>query len=139
MWSNISFEVKVSDKLKSRIKGADMLLKKIRDVYSDRAELNKEFYNYVDMKHISNSLAIEGGTLTENETRLLLEDNIVPRNKNNFKELIDYLQLSKAVSDMHILVKGSSGVSTGIILRLHRVLAESLVTNSGCYRTVRNM
>ena len=108
-------------------------LKKYKDVLRKIVK-NPDIYDQFLLSITYHTNKIEGSTLTEDETRAILFDNIALPNK----DIIEQLEVKNHQAAwqylLNYLSKGSSKINEALILRLHGILMNGIKSDAGFYR-----
>jgi Fic family protein len=88
----------------------------------------------IRLRHTYNSDAIEGNTLTLQETRLVLEEGITIGGKS-LKDHVEARNDAEAFDLMIQMVKTKTPITQDAIQRLHEAVTKGLLTDAGKYRT----
>lgn len=104
----------------------DELLHQVRELNKTKDDLN--FSNRL-LFEMYNSNKIEGNTLTRQETKLILEDRIMPSDIS-YREFIECINLNRAISKFRKI----DTVSVELILNIHRELMQDLIESNGEFR-----
>jgi len=119
----------------------DLLLKKIQEKKSRLDKLRplskdavKKLLEDIRLRHTYNSDAIEGNTLTLQETKLVLEEGITIGGKP-LKDHIEAINDAEAFDLMVSFVDSNVSITQDIIQRLHEVVTKGLLEDAGKYRT----
>lgn len=95
---------------------------------------NPDIYDQFMLSFTYNTNRIEGNTLTEDETKAILFDNIALPNKDIIEQLEAKNHQTAWQYLLNYLIKSSSGVNEGLILKLHSMLMNSIRDDAGSYR-----
>lgn len=93
----------------------------------------KDLYDDIVIKLTYNSNSIEGSTLTENDTALILNKDITLPNKR----MVEHLEAKNHQTALNFLfdhVKKDFIITEKFILKLHSILMNGILDNSGLYR-----
>ena len=95
---------------------------------------NPDIYDQFLLSLTYNTNKLEGSTLTEDETKAILFDNIALRNKS----MVEQLEVKNHQASLQYLFKylanPLSKVNEELILKLHSILMNSIKTDAGSYR-----
>ncbi len=84
-----------------------------------------------------NSNAIEGNTLTLNETRLVLERGLTVKGKS-LREHFEAVNHKEAIIYLEIIVKNKEPITESLIKKLHAIITKGINdADAGIYRNVR--
>ncbi len=90
--------------------------------------------NDISLEWTYNSNAIEGNTLTLQETRLVLEEGITIKGKS-LREHFEAKNHEKAIAHLELLVQQKSNISEDHILQLHKLVLDGIEEDfAGRYR-----
>ena len=104
----------------------------VRPLEGDLLKQTRDYYR-IGLTWSSN--AIEGNTLTESETKILLEDGLTVGGKP-LRDVYEAVGHGAAYDYMFSLMKNAS-ISTDDILRLHRLFYQSIdAENAGAFRKI---
>lgn len=94
----------------------------------------KKLLEDIRLRHTYHSDAIEGNTLTLQETKLVLEEGITIGGKP-LKDHVEAKNDAEAFDLMIKLVHAKKAVSQDVIQKIHEIVAKGLLEDSGRYRT----
>jgi excisionase family DNA binding protein len=96
---------------------------------------NLEEWFRIELTYTSN--AIEGNTLTRQETALVVDEGITVQGKS-LEEHLEAINLAKAFDFIRTLTtKNKKDITNGLIFDIHRIILDKIdSTNSGRFRTV---
>ena len=101
----------------------DRILEKKKKLVSIRS-LNKEqlklIKEQINIEYIHNSTAIEGNTLSLNETKLILEEGVTISGKS-LREHLDIINQKEALSWIEDFIKNKTKIKEIDIIELHRL------------------
>ena len=107
--------------------------KKYRNILKEIVD-NPDIYDEFLLSLTYHSNKIEGNTLTKNETKAIMFDNIALSNK----DIIEQLEAKNHQSALQYLLKyfslASSKINEVLILKLHSILMNSIKSDAGSYR-----
>ncbi|MFX0135420.1 MAG: Fic family protein [Candidatus Hodarchaeota archaeon] len=123
----------VSKRLRQRVYNKRKQLDKLRPIPPNILKNIRERYNSI---FVYNSNAIEGNTLTESETILVLERGITIGGKS-LKEHLEAINHKKAIEYIHEIASKKIPISEEMILNLHSILMKDVLPDEqvGKYRT----
>lgn len=104
----------------------DELLSQIEQLNSTKEDLN---YSNRLLFEMYNSNKIEGNTLTRQDTKLVLEDKIIPEGLS-YKDLIECINLRRAISNYRKI----DTLNLDLILSIHKALMADLLDTPGIVR-----
>lgn len=96
--------------------------------------LVKKLKEQLRINYTYNSNAIEGNTLTLNETRLVIQEGITIGGKS-VTEILEAKNHPKAIDFIEGLVKSKGEINEDVVLNLHKLIMSNIVEDAGCYRT----
>lgn len=96
--------------------------------------LVKKLKEQLCINYTYNSNAIEGNTLTLNETRLVIQEGITIGGKS-VTEILEAKNHPKAIDFIEGLVKSKGEINEDVVLNLHKLIMSNIVEDAGCYRT----
>ena len=96
--------------------------------------LVKKLKEQLCIDYTYNSNAIEGNTLTLNETRLVIQEGITIGGKS-VTEILEAKNHPKAIDFIEGLVKSKGEINEDVVLNLHKLIMSNIVGDAGCYRT----
>ncbi len=119
----------------------DRILEKKKKLVSLRP-LNKEqlklIKEQINIEYIHNSTAIEGNTLSLNETKLILEEGITISGKS-LREHLDVINQKEAISWIEDFIKDKIKIKEIDIIELHRLTLKGISNHwAGRYKTTQN-
>ena len=119
----------------------EIILKKKKKLVSLRP-LNKEqlklIRDQIEIEYVYNSTAIEGNTLSLNETRLILEEGITISGKS-LREHLDVVNQKEAISWIEDFIKNKAKIKEVDIIELHRLTLKGISNYwAGKYKTSQN-
>lgn len=119
----------------------DRILEKKKKLVSLRP-LNKEqlklIKEQINIEYIHNSTAIEGNTLSLNETKLILEEGITISGKS-LREHLDVINQKEAISWIEDFIKNKTKIKEIDIIELHRLTLKGISNYwAGRYKTSQN-
>ncbi len=125
-------DIAITPRLKGRI-----LIKKVRLDLSRPLpeEALKRLRQDIRLRHTYNSNAIEGNTLTLQETKLILEHGITIGGKS-ITEHLEARNTAEAFDFVGMLVDGGKGIDHESIQELHGFVKRGISHDAGRYRTV---
>lgn len=100
------------------------LLAQIEDLNKNKNDLN--FANRL-MFEMYNSNKIEGNTLSRQETKLVLENKVLPENCN-YKDFLECINLNNAIEDFRKI----KYIDSKTIKDIHKTLTRNIVEPSNC-------
>lgn len=110
-------------------------LNSLRPLDKEQLKLIKE---QIEVEYVYNSTAIEGNTLSLNETRLILEEGITISGKS-LREHLDVINQKEAISWIEGFIKNKSKIKEADIIELHRLTLKGISNNwAGKYKTSQN-
>lgn len=119
---------------KNRLKDIDELKIKIDSYRPLSEEVLNQIKAYFKISFTYTSNAIEGNTLSLNETKIIIEDGITIGGKP-VKEHLEVLGHAKAYDLLFEVAKNEKNIDEQTILRLHQMLYHNIdVNNAGLYR-----
>ena len=96
--------------------------------------LVKRLKEQLVINYTYNSNAIEGNTLTLNETRLVIQEGITIGGKS-ITEVLEAKNHPEAINFIEDLVSEKREISEDNILGLHKLIMSNIIDDAGCYRT----
>ena len=96
--------------------------------------LVKRLKEQLCINYTYNSNAIEGNTLTLNETRLVIQEGITIGGKS-ITEVLEAKNHPEAINFIEDLVSEKREISEDNILGLHKLIMSNIIGDAGCYRT----
>ena len=124
-------DIIIHDYLIKRIEEKKKRLDKLRPLPKDAL---KKLLEDIRLRHTYHSDAIEGNTLTLQETKLVLEEGITIGGKP-LKDHIEAKNDAEAFDLMVKLVYAKKTLSQDIIQQIHEIVMKGMVEDSGKYRT----
>jgi len=121
----------IDDRLLKKIDGKKRRLDSLRPLKED---VVKCILEDIRIRHTYHSDAIEGNTLTLQETKLVLEWGMTIGGKP-LKDHIEARNDADAFDLMIHLVKDEKPISQKVIQQLHKIVTEGLLEDAGKYRT----
>jgi len=117
------------------------ILKKKKKLVSLRP-LNKErlklIREQIGIEYVYNSTAIEGNTLSLNETRLILEEGITISGKS-LREHLDVVNQKEAIFWIEDFIKNKAKIKEADVIELHRITLKGISNYwAGKYKTSQN-
>lgn len=128
---NADTDIYIDDDLLQRVKEKKKRLDNLRPLSSDPL---KQLLNDIRLRHTYHSDAIEGNTLSLQETRLVLEEGITIGGKP-LKDHIEAKNDAEAFDLMMSLAQDNEKLSQEIIQRIHECVTKGILNHPGCYRT----
>ena len=95
---------------------------------------NLDIYDQFLLSFTYHTNKIEGSTLTENETKAILFDNIALPNKNIIEQLEVKNHQAAWQHLLNYLLKRSALIDEKLILKLHSILMNGIKSDAGFYR-----
>ena len=119
----------------------DRILEKKKKLVSIRP-LNKEqlklIKEQINIEYIHNSTAIEGNTLSLNETKLILEEGVTISGKS-LREHLDIINQKEAIYWIEDFIKNKTKIKEVDIIELHRLTLKGISNHwAGRYKTSQN-
>ena len=119
----------------------DRILEKKKKLVSLRP-LNKEqlklIKEQINIEYIYNSTAIEGNTLSLNETKLILEEGVTISGKS-LREHLDVINQKEAIYWIEDFIKNKTKIKEIDIIELHRLTLKGISNHwAGRYKTSQN-
>ena len=125
----------IDNSLYERILEKKRKLVSLRPLNKEQLKLIKE---QMDIEYIHNSTAIEGNTLSLNETRLILEEGITISGKS-LGEHLDIINQKEAVLWIEEFIKNKTKIKEIDIIELHRLTLKGISNYwAGKYKTSQN-
>ncbi len=124
-------DIIISDSLFSKIEKKKKKLDSLRPLPKDAV---KRIIEDIRLRHTYHSDAIEGNTLTLQETKLVLEKGVTIGGKP-LKDHIEARNDAEAFDLMMELVNSKKKISQEIIQQIHEFVMKGILTNPGQYRT----
>jgi len=123
-------DINIDDRLLRKIEEKKRRLDDLRPLKED---VVRRILEDIRIRHTYHSDAIEGNTLTLQETKLVLERGITIGGKP-LKDHIEARNDANAFNLMVNLVKDEKPISQKVIQELHRIVTEGLLDDAGKYR-----
>jgi len=124
-------DIKINDSLLNKIEKKKQKLDSLRPLPKDAV---KRIIEDIRLRHTYHSDAIEGNTLTLQETKLVLEEGITIGGKP-LKDHIEARNGAEAFDLMIELVNSKKRSSQEIIQQIHEFVMKGILKNPGRYRT----
>ena len=124
-------DIKIDDLLLKRVEEKKKRLDKLRPLPKDAL---KKLLEDIRLRHTYHSNAIEGNTLTLQETKLVLEEGITIGGKP-LKDHVEAKNDAEAFDLMVKLVHAKKLISQDIIQEIHEIVTKGILEVSGKYRT----
>lgn len=124
-------DIKISGSLISKIERKKKKLDSLRPLPKGAV---KRILEDIRLRHTYHSDAIEGNTLTLQETKLVLEEGITIGGKS-LKDHIEAKNDAEAFDIMVELVNSKKEISQEIIQKIHEFVTKGILKNPGQYRT----
>jgi Fic family protein len=124
-------DIKISDSLLNKIENKKRKLDLLRPLPKDTV---KKIIEDIRLRHTYHSDAIEGNTLTLQETKLVLEEGVTIGGKP-LKDHIEARNDAEAFDLMMELVNSKKKVSQEIIQQIQEFVMKGILENPGQYRT----
>lgn len=124
-------DIKIDDPLFNKIKRKKKKLDSIRPLPKDAVQ---RIIEGIRLRHTYHSDAIEGNTLTLQETKLVIEEGITIGGKP-LKDHIEAQNDAEAFDLMIELVNSEKEISKEVIQKLHEFVTKGILKHSGRYRT----
>jgi len=124
-------DIIISDSLQNKIKNKKQKLDSLRPLPKDAV---KRIIEDIRLRHTYHSDAIEGNTLTLQETKLVLEEGVTIGGKP-LKDHIEARNDAEAFDLMIELVNSKKKISQEIIQQIHEFVMKGILKNPGQYRT----
>jgi len=124
-------DIVISDLLLNKIKIKKQKLDSLRPLPKDSL---KRIIEDIRLRHTYHSDAIEGNTLTLQETKLVLEEGVTIGGKP-LKDHIEARNDAEAFDLMIELVNSKKKISQEIIQQIHEFVMKAILKNPGQYRT----
>ncbi|MHA1383107.1 MAG: Fic family protein [Candidatus Helarchaeota archaeon] len=123
----------ISKRLKERVENKKKEIDKLRPIPKNILEKVRERY---ESTYIYNSNALEGNTLTESETILILEKGITVGGKT-LKEHLEAINHKKAIKYLYNIISKKEKITEEMILKIHTLLMTDILPEDqvGTYRT----
>jgi len=100
--------------------------------------LPTDYIDDLNVRMTHHSTAIEGNTLTLDETRDLLLEGVTPNRTVNVREIHEVTSNARALKEVLKSLRHQEFFSEMLLLRLHYFIGESTVTFPGEYKKVNN-
>jgi Fic family protein len=123
-------DIVINDPLLHKIQEKKNRLDKLRPLSKDAV---KELIKDIRLRHTYHSDAIEGNTLTLQETKLVLEEGVTIGGKP-LKDHLEARNDAGAFDLMIDLVNSKVSITQDVIQRLHEVVTKGLLEDAGKYR-----
>lgn len=120
-----------NEELLKEIKSKKSLYNKYGLNIEEKERLKKDFI----VSNTYNSNAIEGNTITENETSMILNDNMVIEGKS-LNEHLDIVNHAEALEYIFSIVDSKTKITEETIKDIHYLVLNNNKENRGSYRTV---
>jgi len=124
-------DIKINDSLLNKIKIKKQKLDSLQPLPKDAV---KRIIEDIRLRHTYHSDAIEGNTLTLQETKLVLEEGVAIGGKP-LKDHIEARNDAEAFDLMMELAKPKKKISQEIIQQIHEFVTKGILKNPGQYRT----
>jgi len=125
----------IDKELYERILEKKKQLALLRPLDKEQLKLIKE---QIEVEYAYNSTAIEGNTLSLNETRLILEEGMTISGKS-LREHLDVINQKEAISWIESFIKNKDRIKEADIIEMHRLTLKSISNNwAGKYKTSQN-
>jgi len=124
-------DIYIDELLLKRVEEKKKRLDKLRPLPKDAI---KKLLEDIRLRHTYHSDAIEGNTLTLQETKLVLEEGITIGGKP-LKDHVEAKNDAEAFDLMVKLVHAKKPISQEIIQEIHEIVTKGLLKDSGKYRT----
>ena len=124
-------DIAISDSLLNKIKNKKKKLESLRPLPKDSV---KRIIEDIRLRHTYHSDAIEGNTLTLQETKLVLEEGVTIGGKP-LKDHIEARNDAEAFDLMIELVNSKKKISQEIVQKIHEFVTKGILKNPGQYRT----
>jgi len=124
-------DIVIDGSLLNKIKNKKQKLDSLRPLPKDAI---KRIIEDIRLRHTYHSDAIEGNTLTLQETKLVLEEGVTIGGKP-LKDHIEARNDAEAFDLMMELVKSKKKISQEIIQQIHEFIMKGILKNPGQYRT----
>jgi len=128
---NHDTDINIDDLLLKRVKEKKKQLDNLRPLTKDAL---KKLLEDIRLRHTYHSDAIEGNTLTLQETKLVLEEGVTIGGKS-LKDHIEAKNDAEAFDLMIKLVHAKKPISQDIIQQIHEIVTKGVSEESGKYRT----
>lgn len=120
-----------NEELLNEVKAKKSLYNKYGLNIEEKERLKKDFV----VSNTYNSNAIEGNTITENETYMILNDNMVIEGKS-LNEHLDIVNHAEALEYIFSIVDSKIKITEDTIKDIHYLVLNNNKENRGSYRTV---
>lgn len=120
-----------NEELLNEVKAKKSLYNKYDLNIEEKERLKKDFI----VSNTYNSNAIEGNTITENETYMILNDNMVIEGKS-LNEHLDIVNHAEALEYIFSIVDSKTKITEETIKDIHYLVLNNNKENRGSYRTV---
>jgi Fic family protein len=127
----IDTDIKISYLILKKIEEKKQKLDSLRPLPKDSV---KRIFEDIRLRHTYHSDAIEGNTLTLQETKLVLEEGITIGGKP-LKDHIEARNDAEAFDLIIELVNSNNKISQEIIQKIHEFVTKAILRNPGKYRT----
>ena len=99
---------------------------------------NKNYMLDLCVRMAHHSTAIEGNTLTQNETASVILDGYIPRavKEKEFYEVRNYKNVLPALITV---LENKTKIDNELIKRFHKLIMQDLIDNNGSFKKVENM
>jgi len=124
-------DIKIDDSILNKIENKKKKLDSLRPLPKDSV---KRIIEDIRLRHTYHSDAIEGNTLTLQETKLVLEEGVTIGGKP-LKDYIEARNDAEAFDLMIELVNSKKKISQEIIQQIHEFVTKGILKNPGQYRT----
>lgn len=98
------------------------------------ASLVKKLKEQLCINYTYNSNALEGNTLTLQETKLVIQEGITIGGKS-LTEVLEAKNHPEAIDFIENLVSAEGEINENTILQLHKLIMTKIIDDAGCYRT----
>lgn len=97
----------------------------------------RELKKWYDLTYTFNSNAIEGNSLTLEETRLVLEDGLTIQGKP-MREIFEAVNHKKSIDAIYDLIQNKTELTEKIVLDIHKIILQNIdEENAGIYRRIQ--
>ena len=124
-------DIEINASLLERIKRKKRILDSKRPLPKDAVNRLQEEFRLL---HTYHSNAIEGNTLTLQETKLVVEEGITIGGKS-LKEHLEATGNAKAYERIVELTRGKRKIDLVVVLEIHEIVTRGLLEDAGRYRT----
>ena len=100
--------------------------------------LSQDYINDLNIRMSYHSTALEGNTLTLDETRTLLLEGRSPNRSVELREIYEIKSNARALEEVLKSLRNNEKFSELLVLKLHYFIGESTVTFPGEYKKVNN-